>query len=123
MRKSQRDSMHKQSNKDSSSDFSDMDSVSSRERRDLTISDLIQRGESPGIKAANGFDVPLLRDKADNFECLETVISAIINGCIFGKLVQNCSKEPRSWLYSAISLTDCFLISLNKNEISNMVET
>jgi len=41
---------------------------------------------SPGLYASNGFDIPLYRDKARNFAQIETVISAILNGCIFGKL-------------------------------------
>ncbi len=116
-------SIHKSERRQSDGSFDESDSVSSREERDLTIDDMLTSSVSPGIKAARGFDVPLLRDKTNNYECLETVISAIINGCVFGKLVQTQSKESGTWLYSTVALTDCFLLSLGKNEISYMVET
>ena len=93
------------------------------EERDLTIDEMLNNTDSPGLRLAQGQDVPLYRDKQENYECLETIISAIINGCVFGKLVQTQSKEARSWMYSAVAMTDCFVMSLAKNEISMMVET
>lgn len=92
------------------------------EKRDLKIEDLINNAESPGIHAANGFDVPMQRDTQGDYACLESVISAIVSGCIFGKLCLQPSKEVRTCLYNTIALTDTFLISLNKNEIFKMIE-
>lgn len=53
---------------------------------------------------------------------METIISAIVNGCIFGKLCLHSSKEPRTWLYNTITLTDTFLVSLHKSDIYKMIE-
>ena len=53
---------------------------------------------------------------------METIISAIVNGCIFGKLCLQSSKEPRTWLYNTVTLTDTFCVSLHKNDIYRMLE-
>ena len=53
---------------------------------------------------------------------MEIIISAIVNGCIFGKLCLQTSKDPRTWLYNTITLTDTFLVSLHKNDIYRMLE-
>jgi len=71
---------------------------------------------------AGGFDIPMARDKYNNHDTLETIISVLVNGCIFGKLCLSNSKEPRTWLYNAITLTDSFVISLHKNDIIKMIE-
>ena len=71
---------------------------------------------------AGGFDIPLNRDTYNNHATLETILSAIVNGCILGKLCLSNSKEPRTWLYNAITLTDSFVVSLHKNDILKMIE-
>ena len=54
---------------------------------ELTIESLINETTgSPGLRAAANYDVPLIRDKGEGHESLETIVSAIVNGCIFGKL-------------------------------------
>ena len=91
-------------------------------KRDLRIEDLVNNAESPGIHAANGFDVPMYRDKENDYGCLECVISAIVSGCVFGKLCLQPNKEGRTWLYNTIALTDTFLVAINKNDIFKMIE-
>ena len=92
------------------------------DRPELTADEVLNSATSPGLLAADGFDIQLLRDKQDDFALLETVISAVVNGCVFGKLCLSNSKEPRTWLYNAIALTDTFIVSLNKNDVFKMVE-
>ena len=101
---------------DEDSEFEDED-----RQRSLNVEDLLQNSQSPGLFAASGFDVPILREK-QNFGVMETIITAIVNGCIFGKLCLTGSKEPRTWLYSTVALTDTFLVSFNKNDVFKMVE-
>ena len=50
------------------------------------------------------------------------MLGALVDGCIFGKLCLYPSKEARKCFYSAIAVTDCFLVSLHKNDIYRMVE-
>ena len=78
---------------------------------------------SPGLRMATDYDIPLTRDKFNNNECLETIISAIVNGCVFGKLCLAYAKEPRTWQYNSITLTDSFVVSFHKNDIFKMIET
>lgn len=100
----------------------DQGMTSSEEDQDFRIEDVLNDTMSPGLKMAKGYDMPLLRDKYRNFACLETIMSAIVNGCAFGKLCLVHSKEPRTWLYSAVTLTDSFLVSMHKNDIFKMLE-
>ena len=86
------------------------------------IEDLLADSMSPGLRMRTDYDMPQLRDQTNNFECLETIISAIVNGCNFGKLCLHHSKEPRTWLYNAVTLTDSFVVSLHKNDIIKMIE-
>ena len=104
---------------DERADF--FDESLSEEEYDFHIEDLIN-DESPGMRMAGGYDVPLLRDKYNNHEPVETIISAIVNGCLFGKLCLSSSKEPRTQLYNAITLTDSFVVSLHRNDIIKMIE-
>ena len=98
------------------------DSDESFEYPELTLEDLVQP-TSPGLRENEGsYDFPLMRDKHNNYECLETVISAIVNGCAFGKLCLQNSKEPRTWMYNMIALTDTFVVAINKNDIYKMVD-
>jgi len=53
---------------------------------------------------------------------MEVVISAIVNGCIFGKLCLANSKEKRKWMYNTITLKDTFLVSLSKQDLHKMIE-
>lgn len=96
--------------------------TTSEDDYDFHIEDVLNDTMSPGLRLAKGYDMPLLRDKYNNHNCLETIVSAIVNGCIFGKLCLANSKEPRTWLYNVITLTDSFLVSLHKNDIIKMIE-
>ena len=116
---SQRSSDRGQSN-DEKSDSESLDSYF--ERRELNVDDAINNNVSPGLYAAQGFDIPLYRDKQNDFESLETIISAIVAGCCFGKLCLQPAKDGRFWMYNTIALTDTFLVSMNKNDIFKMVE-
>mmetsp|Transcript_22414 Transcript_22414/g.29993 ORF Transcript_22414/g.29993 Transcript_22414/m.29993 type:complete len:99 (+) Transcript_22414:1311-1607(+) len=92
------------------------------ERRELNIEDMLGNSVPPGLYAAGGFDVPLYRDKQDEFAHLEDIIIPIANGCAFGKLCLQPAKDGRCWMYSTVALTDTFLISMNKSDIFKMVE-
>ena len=93
------------------------------EERELTIEDVLRSTDSPGFQMKQGgYDLPLIRDKQNNHTCMEIIVSAIVNGCIFGKLCLQSSKEPRTWLYNTITLTDTFMVSLHKNDIYRMLE-
>ena len=69
----------------SRADFSE-ETSSMEEDYDFHIEDLLTESMSPGVRMAGGYDMPLTRDKYDNFKDLETIISALVNGCNFGKL-------------------------------------
>ena len=58
----------------------------------------------------------------NNMATMETIISAIASGCIFGKLCLQPCKEPRKWLYSSISIDETIIVSLHKTEILRMIE-
>ena len=90
----------------------------------MQFEDLIYKAESPGLRTAAKYDFPIARDKTNNYDRLEAVMCALINGCNFGKLclVPTSTKEPRKWLYNAIAITDSFLVSFNKKDIFKMVE-
>ena len=100
----------------------EVDYTSSEEEYELNIEDLLADSMSPGLRLQVDYDMPMLRDKLNNQECLETTICAIVNGCNFGKLCLQFSKEPRTWLYNVVTLTDSFLVSLHKNDIIKMIE-
>lgn len=95
---------------------------SSESDYELQLEDLLSDSMSPGLRMQVDYDMPMLRDKHDAYKCLETTISAIVNGCNFGRLCLQYSKEPRTWLYNATTLTDSFLVSLHKNDIIKMIE-
>ena len=78
--------------------------------------------DSPGTRGAQMFDLPLIRDKDNNYEPLETVMCALISGCYFGRQCLTQSKDPRKWIYNTIAITDTFMVSLHKNDILKMVE-
>lgn len=78
---------------------------------DFTIDELFDDSKSPGLKLGEEYDIPLVRDKLNNLSQLETIISAITNGCILGKLCLIDSKHPRKWLFNAIALTDTIVVS------------
>ena len=80
-----------------------------------------EKGASPGLKAAN-YDVPLIRDKGEGHPSLETIVSAIVNGCVFGKLCLYPSKDQRKWLYNAITLTDTFVVRIHRQDVFKMVD-
>ena len=82
----------------------------------------LRNQESPGLKMVNNVDIPLMRDVTKNYEDLEVVLAALIQGCIFGKQCIYPSKEPRKCFYSAIAITDCFLVSFHKNDIFKMID-
>ena len=52
-----------------------------------TLNDIFGDALSPGLRGheTGWYDYPVVRDKSDNFEPMEIVISAIVGGCIFGK--------------------------------------
>ena len=89
---------------------------------ELTIESLINDTTSPGIRAIANYDVPLIRDKGEGHESLETIVSAIVNGCIFGKLCLFPSKDQRKWLYNAVTLTDCFVVRIHSQDVFKMVD-
>lgn len=93
------------------------------EERPLRIEDLVYNNSvSPGLGAPYGYELPLYREKASGFKDMETVVTVIVSGCIFGKMNLQTSTEPRRWMYNAISLTDAFIVSLSKNDILKMLE-
>ena len=49
---------------------------------DFTIDDLLDDSRSPGMKTGEDYDIPLFRDKQNQLQQLETIISAIVNRCI-----------------------------------------
>ena len=67
-------------------DAFDEESMSNDSDYEFHIEDLLKDGMSPGLRMTTNFDMPLMRDKTNNFECLETIISAMVNGCNFGRL-------------------------------------
>jgi len=89
---------------------------------DFTIDELFDDSKSPGLKIGEEVDIPLIRDKHNHLCQLETIISAITNGCILGKLCLIDSKHPRKWLFNAIALTDTIVVSFQKNDILKMIE-
>ena len=66
--------------------------------------------------------MPLIRDKAEGHASLETIVSAIVNGCVFGKLCLYPSKDQRKWLYNAITLTDTFVVRIHRQDVLKMVD-
>ena len=74
------------------------------------------------MRMGEDIDIPLIRDKENDMEELETIISAIVSGCIFGKLCLQPSKEPRKWLYSTISIDETIVVSFHKQDILRMIE-
>ena len=53
--------------------------------------------------------------------CLQFV-DLFVNGCIFGKMCILSEKGNRKWMYNTISLTDTFMVSINKNDVHKMVD-
>ena len=53
---------------------------------------------------------------------METVIQAIVSGCVFGKLCLYPSKDQRKWLYNAITLTDTFVVRIHRQDVFKMVD-
>ena len=69
------------------------------------------------------FDIPLLRHKqSDNHESLEIIISALVNGCVLGKMCLQNSMEKRKWMYNTIALTDSFIMSIGKEDIFRAID-
>ena len=69
------------------------------------------------------FDIPLRRHKnSDNHESLEIIISALVNGCVLGKMCLQNSMEKRKWMYNTIALTDSFIISIGKEDIFRAID-
>ena len=64
----------------------DEESMSTDSEYEFHIEDLLADSMSPGLRMRTDYDMPQLRDQANNFECLENIISAIVNGCNFGRL-------------------------------------
>ena len=72
----------------------------------MRIEDIFEPNASPGIRQniAN-FDIPLRRNKnSENHDSIEIVISALVNGCVMGKMILQNSLEKRKWMYSTIAL-------------------
>ena len=91
------------------------------EENEPTVDSLFDAARSPGLKAAN-YDVPLIRDKGEGHPSLETIVSAIVNGCVFGKLCLYPSKDQRKWLYNAVTLTDTFVVRIHRQDVFKMVD-
>ena len=92
--------------------------------RDMRIEDILNPSDTPGLrKNIANFDIPLRRQKnSENHDSIEIVISALVNGCVLGKLVLANSLEKRKWMYSTTALQDSFIVSIGKEDIFRAIE-
>ena len=116
----------KKSVKSSKRTISDKESDDESSQEDLervpTVDDILLAPESPTMASMVDYDYPVIRDLHNHFQPMEIVMSAIINGCIFGKMCILSEKGNRKWMYNTISLTDTFMVSINKNDVHKMVD-
>ena len=91
--------------------------------REMRIEDIINLNNIQGRGSIANFDIPLRRYKnSENHDSIEIIISALVSGCVMGKLALQNSLEKRKWMYSTTALQNSFIVSINKEDIFRTIE-
>ena len=73
--------------------------------REMRIEDILIPESPQGKGSIANFDIPLRRYKnSENHDSIEIIISALVSGCVMGKLALHNSLEKRKWMYSTTAL-------------------